>query len=49
MHYSTNGMAFFRIFLSLSLLTAVALLPAGSWFFDAERREFGYLPRLDFL
>lgn len=27
---------------------AVASLPAGSWFFDAERREFGYLPRLSF-
>ena len=28
--------------------SAVASLPSGSWFFDAERREFGYLPRLDF-
>lgn len=27
---------------------AVASLPLGSWFFDAERREFGYLPRLGF-
>ncbi len=28
--------------------SAVASLPEGSWFFDTERREFGYLPRLDF-
>lgn len=27
---------------------AVESLPGGSWFFDAERREFGYLPRLRF-
>jgi general secretion pathway protein G len=27
---------------------AVGSLPPGSWFFDAERREAGYLPRLSF-
>ena len=27
---------------------AVGSLPSGSWFFDSERREFGYLPRLGF-
>jgi len=27
---------------------ALQLLPAGSWFFDAARREIGYLPQLRF-
>jgi len=27
---------------------ALQLLPAGSWFFDAGRREIGYLPQLRF-